>query len=88
MIVSKNVESSRFTRYSRQGFEILQIYEIWGTYNVIARNDRGMYVWGRDYDLERGFWGGGDYRYDMNDIKDLVYGRLVIDNTGMGDIRR
>ena len=88
MMLSKNVKSSRYTRYSRDGFEILQIYDAWGTYNVVAKNNHNEYVWGHDYDLERGMWSGGDYSNDLSDVIKHIYGRLVVDNINKGDLRR
>ena len=86
-MVGKKLKESRFTLKNRDGFRILQIYELFGTFNVVATNDYGEYVWGRDYDPAKGYWSGGDYSNNLNDIRKSISGRLAVDNIGVGDLR-
>ena len=85
--MNKRLSESRYTKFNRDGFRIMQIYEIWGTYYVIAQNGIGDYVWGKDYDLERGYWNEGVYKGAVADLKPEIYGKLVMDNAGWGYLK-
>lgn len=83
---SKNRRSSPdYTKVTVNGFSIYKIFDSFGQYDVLAKNDAGMWVWGRNYDLDKGYWQGGDYRHDIGDLYELVterhfIGKLVQDN--------
>ena len=71
-----------YTKYNCSGFPIYKIWESFGTYNVLAKNDHGEWVFGRNYNLETGLWQGGTYKIRIDDLYERCppYGRLVVDN--------
>ena len=71
------------------GREILQVYDDLGYgVSVITTNEFGEYVYGKGYDPNNGRWGGGVYKYNINELADAIIGPLMIDNVGLGDIRK
>ena len=79
----------RYAEATADGKPILQVYDDLGYgVSVITTNNYGEYVYGKSYDPSTGIWGSGVYKYQMNELADSIYGRLLIDNIGLGDIRK
>ena len=72
-----------FTKVTNSGHVIYKVWESFGQYNVLAQNPtNGEWVFGRDYDFDKGYWQGGRYRMDIEKLynDNPPYGQLVIDN--------
>lgn len=94
-ILNKNVASKKavkkkpakkdFTKYTAMG---LPVYKIWyngimDSYDCLARQKNGEWVYGRDYDLKDGIWQGGRYDYDLDNLYRRVggtFGKVVVNN--------
>ena len=79
----------RYSDCTKDGNPIMQVYNDMGYgISVITTNNFGEYVYGKGYDPSTGIWGSGVYRFQLNQLADSIDGRLLIDNIGLGDLRK
>lgn len=81
----RSSDRRNFKKFTADGFPIYKIWQYWDSdngYNVLAKNNYGEWVYGRNYNIKTGRWAGGTYRVHINDLYDRSppTGRLVVDN--------